>query len=93
MAYAIIGVGLLALIMIAQKVNDIARLAVGAPSEIRAFLEDVAGGAWSRAKESARLLKPPTRELFLTGLQYCDSAQGDPRGAPRGRAAPAEASF
>jgi len=74
-AYAIIGVGLLALIMIAQKINDIARLAVGAPSEIRAFLEDVAGGAWSRAKESARLLKPPTRELFLTGLQYGDSGK------------------
>jgi len=72
-AYAIIGVGLLALIMIAQKINDITRLAVDAPPEIRAFLENVAAGSWSKAEESARLLKPPLRELFMTGLQYGDS--------------------
>jgi biopolymer transport protein ExbB len=68
-------VGLLALVMIAQKVNDIRRLALDAPPVIQALLIDVAGGSWSKARESAGLLKPPLRELFQTGLQYGESSK------------------
>lgn len=72
-AYAIIGVGLLALLMVAQKINDVTRLAVDAQPAIRAFIGEVAAGSWAKADESAKGLNPPTRELFQTGLQYRDS--------------------
>lgn len=72
-AYAIIGVGLLSLIMIGQKVMDLRRLSLDEPSAIRLFLEYVYAGSWSRADIAVKALKAPVCELFETGLRYCDS--------------------
>ena len=72
-AYAIIGVGLLSLIMIGQKIRDLRDLSVDAPPVVRAFLENVYHGAWSKADLAVKSLKAPARELFEIGLQYYDS--------------------
>jgi len=71
-AYAIIGVGLLALAMIAQKVRDLSLLAADSPPAVRAFLSDVARGEWAKAELASRTLKRTTRELFQAGLQYSE---------------------
>jgi biopolymer transport protein ExbB len=72
-AYAIIGVGLLALVMIAQKIRDLALLAPDSPAVVRAFLSDVARGERAKAELAARTLRRTTRELFQAGLQYGES--------------------
>jgi len=72
-AYAIIAVGALALLMIVQKVNDVTRLAIDNPSRIQSLLDAVSRGAWAKADECAKALKPPARDLFLTGLRHRDS--------------------
>jgi biopolymer transport protein ExbB len=72
-AYAIIGVGLLALIMVGQKVMDLRELSVDAPPQVRVVLEDVYAGAWTKADLAVKALKGPTRELFEAGLRYRDS--------------------
>ncbi len=69
-AYAIIGVGFLSLLMIAQKILDLTRLALDSPQAIRAFLSYVSEGATAKAEQAAKALKPPTRELFIVGLRY-----------------------
>jgi len=74
-AYAIIGVGLLALLMIAQKIGDLRGLAAGSPQAVQAFLADVAAGANARAVQAVRSLAPPVRELFAVGLQHCDKSK------------------
>ncbi len=72
-AYAIIGVGLLSLAMIAQKIGDLSRLAVDSPAAVRACLAIVSGGSRAKAEQSIKSLRAPVRELFLVGLQYCES--------------------
>jgi len=66
-------VGLLALIMVGQKVMDLRELSVDAPPQVRVFLEDVYAGAWTKADLAVKALKGPTRELFEAGLRYRDS--------------------
>jgi biopolymer transport protein ExbB len=74
-AYAIIGVGILSLLMIAQKVGDLRRLGIDSPTAVQAFLADVAAGAQAKAGQAVGSLKAPTRELFTVGLQYCDKSK------------------
>jgi biopolymer transport protein ExbB len=69
-AYFIIGVGLVALLMIAQKIGDLARLSVDTPQTVHAFLVNVAQGANAKAELAVKALKAPTRELFQVGLRY-----------------------
>jgi biopolymer transport protein ExbB len=69
-AYAIIGVGLLSLIMIAQKIGDLMQLSVDTPEAVRAFLVNVSQGASAKADQAVKSLLPPTRELFVVGLRY-----------------------
>ena len=69
-AYAIIGVGLLSLLMVAQKLRDLKELSVDAPHLVGAFLQDVYQGAWSKADLAVKSLKAPVCELFETGLKY-----------------------
>jgi biopolymer transport protein ExbB len=71
-AYAIIGVGLISLIMILQKVVDLAQLAVDPPSVVRQCLAGVASGSRASAEQAIKMLKPTVRELFQVGLQFCD---------------------
>jgi biopolymer transport protein ExbB len=69
-AYAIIGVGVLSLLMIAQKIVDLAKLSVDPPHVIQAFLANVSAGATAKAEQAAKSLLPPARELFQVGLRY-----------------------
>jgi len=68
-SYAIIVVGLLALLMVIQKMRDISRMAVDTPDTVRRCLEVVAAGTPKEAEHSVRSLKATTRELFLVGLR------------------------
>ncbi len=74
-AYFIIGVGLVALLMIAQKIGDLARLSVDTPQTVHAFLANVAQGANAKAELAVKALKAPTRELFQVGLRYCGGSK------------------
>ncbi len=69
-AYAIIAVGFLSLLMIAQKIGDLAKLAVDSPHVIQAFLVNVAKGETEKAEIGLKSLMAPTRELFAVGLRY-----------------------
>jgi len=68
-AYAIIGVGLVALLMILQKIRDVSGLAADPPLAVRAFLSQVAEGSGEKARLALASLHGPTRELFEAGLQ------------------------
>ncbi len=74
-AYAIVGVGLLALLLIAMKTRDVIRLAVDAPATVREFLVRVAGDAPEDAARALPALKAATRELFAVGLKYRDHSK------------------
>jgi biopolymer transport protein ExbB len=71
-AYAIIAVGLLALLMIAQKISDLSKLAVDAPAKVHAFLATVARGDLGNANSIVGTLKEPLRELYAVGLRHCE---------------------
>jgi len=69
-AYAIIVVGLLALLMIVQKLRELSKLAVDTSPLARAFLDQVAAGARADAQAALPKLKTTTRELFSCGLTH-----------------------
>ena len=71
-AYAIVGVGLLSLLMILMKMRDVLRLGVDGPGTARAFLARVAGAAPGEAERALPALKSATRELFAVGLKRRD---------------------
>lgn len=68
-AFAIIGVGALALIMVLQKIRDVAQMGLEAAESYQRFLALVARGATAEAEQAARALKTSTRELALVGLR------------------------
>lgn len=68
-AYAILGVGVIAVLMILQKIGDLSRLSVDTPQSVRAFLSLVARGSNDEALKALGTLREPTRELFETGMQ------------------------
>lgn len=68
-AFAIIGVGLLAAVMILQKVRDLAQMGVDRAGQVEAALAQVARGDFSGAEQTAAAMQPTTRELFATGLR------------------------
>lgn len=69
-AYAIVVVGLVALLMILQKMRDLARMAVDGPVAVQAFLGAVASGTPAEADRALESLKGTTRELFAAGLRH-----------------------
>jgi biopolymer transport protein ExbB len=71
-AYAIIGVGLISLIMIFQKTVDLAKLAVDSPSAVRQCLSVVREGSRAKAEQAIKALRPTVRDLFLVGIEHCD---------------------
>jgi biopolymer transport protein ExbB len=71
-AFAIIGVGLLAAVMIFQKMRDLARMSVDPVATVEAFLETVARGDTAGAEQAVRTMQRTTRELFTVGLRYAD---------------------
>jgi biopolymer transport protein ExbB len=71
-AFGIVGVGILALLMILQKVRDLSQMAVDGPAKVEACLKLVATGSLTEAEKAVKTLKRTTRELFLVGLRYAD---------------------
>jgi biopolymer transport protein ExbB len=71
-AFAIVGVGILAALMILLKVRDLRRMAIDDPVAVETFLQLVAGGSLTKAEKAAHTLKRTTRELFLAGLRHAD---------------------
>ncbi len=71
-ALGIVAVGLLAVLMIFQKLRDLRRMSVDAPDKVEAVLKLVAKGARAEAARAVNTLSRTTRELFLVGLRYAD---------------------
>jgi len=69
-AYAILIVGVIALLLVAQKLRDLRAMAVDAPEIVRAVLENVANGDFGAADRATANLRPATRELFSVGLRH-----------------------
>jgi biopolymer transport protein ExbB len=74
-SYAIICVGLLALIMILLKVRDLARMAVDKPDAVQQCLVAVAADDRPAAEQCVRSLKGTTRELLDAGLFHLDESK------------------
>jgi biopolymer transport protein ExbB len=69
-AFGIVGVGVLALLMMLQKIRDLRQMAVDSPATVEACLKLVAAGAYAEAEKAVNKLHRTTRELFLVGLRY-----------------------
>lgn len=69
-SYAILGVGLLALILIVQKIHDLSRMAVDTPEVVHRCLDAMNAGSEKDAVQAVRSLKATTQELFSVGLRY-----------------------
>ncbi len=74
-SYAILCVGLLALIMILQKIRDLSRMAVDKPEAVQHCLAAVALDDRLAAELSVRSLKATARELFDAGLLHLDESK------------------
>jgi biopolymer transport protein ExbB len=68
-AYAILGVGLVALLMVLQKIRDLTRMAVDSPAAVERFLGLVSSGAREEAQQAVGALRTTTRDLFGAGLR------------------------
>ncbi len=71
-AYAIILVGLFALLLALQKFIDASRLRVDDPAAVRDFLRVLAADGGGPAEGRLPTLRPAVRELFATGLQHLE---------------------
>jgi biopolymer transport protein ExbB len=69
-AYAILGVGLLAALMTLQKIRDLTQMRVDKPEAVENFLVLVADGSIAAAQQAAGSLQATTRELFTVGLRH-----------------------
>ena len=71
-AYLIVAVGLLALLLIGQKIRDLARMKLDSPETVQAFLAAVKRRSPAEMERSLQTLRGATRELFATGLRHLD---------------------
>lgn len=69
-AYAILIVGLAALVLVLQKLRDLSRMAIEGTAATQAFLGHVAVGARRDAEALLPELKSSTRELYACGLRH-----------------------
>lgn len=69
-AYAILGVGLVAVLMVLQKIRDLSKMAVDSPEAVEGFLTVVAGGTRAEAQQAVGSLRATTRELFTIGMRH-----------------------
>lgn len=74
-AFAILGIGLLALLLMVQKLYDLTRLAVDSQPVAQAFLAKVAQGGRAAADPSLASLRATTREMFSVGLEHLDKSK------------------
>lgn len=73
-AYAIVGVGLLSLLLILMKTRDVMQLGVDAPGKVHAFLVQ-AGLDPAAAERGLPALKSATRELFAAGIKFREQSK------------------
>jgi biopolymer transport protein ExbB len=71
-AYLIVVIGVVALIMILQKIRDLSRMAVDSRTGVQPFLALVTRGARNEAESALSTLKASTRELFAEGLEHAN---------------------
>lgn len=69
-AFAILAVGLVALLMIFQKITDVARIGVASPETVQAFLGKLLQFGYSDAERNVSTLRDRTAELFSVGLAH-----------------------
>lgn len=69
-AYAILGVGAVALVLIVLKLRDVSRMRVESRAEAAGLLGCVAAGSWDEAEKALKNLHRTTREVFETGLRH-----------------------
>ncbi len=69
-AYAILVVGLVALVLVITKLRDISRMAIEGMAATQVFLGHVANGARSDAEAMLPQMKVSTRELYACGLRH-----------------------
>lgn len=74
-AFAIIGVGLFALLLMLQKILDLSRAVVDPPAVVHAFLRKVEEGGRIAAEPALGSLHATTQELFATGLRHMDATK------------------
>jgi biopolymer transport protein ExbB len=74
-AFAILGIGLLALLLTLQKLYDLSRLAVDSQAVASAFLARVAQGGRAAAEPALGSLRATTREMFGVGLAHLDKSK------------------
>lgn len=72
-AWAIVAVGLIALLLIIQKLIDVAAMRVDTSPRVTAFLGAVAAGSPADAQTALSGLARTTREVFAEGLRHSDS--------------------
>ncbi|MBI5425509.1 MAG: MotA/TolQ/ExbB proton channel family protein [Opitutae bacterium] len=68
-AFAIVGVGLLALAMIIGKARDLSQMALEPAESFQRFLDLIGRGDLAGARAAAAALRPSTRELALVSLE------------------------
>ena len=71
-AYVILAVGFLSLLLIAQKILDMARMNLDSPAKVHSFLSKVAAGSRADMDRELASLKGTTRELFEAGVRHLD---------------------
>jgi biopolymer transport protein ExbB len=71
-AYAILGVGLLAMLMTLQKIRDLVHMRIDDPKVVENFLSMIANGQFAKAQQAVGSLHSTTRELFTVGLRHID---------------------
>lgn len=74
-ALAILGIGLISLLLTVQKMIDLSRMAVDSQPVAQAFLAKVASGGRAAAEPALASLRTTTRELFGAGLQHMDQSK------------------
>lgn len=71
-AYVIIAVGFLAVLLVLQKIWDLASMKLDSPKTVQAFLAVVARGTPDEIARSLKPLHGTTRELFAVGVDAID---------------------
>jgi biopolymer transport protein ExbB len=71
-SFAILGVGLLSLILILNKFYDLIYLKVDEPETVEAFLQQLNEQSPEGQRERLRTLRTATRDLFSTGIQHIE---------------------
>lgn len=74
-AFLIVAVGLLAFLLIIEKIIDVSRFASDSPEKVAGFLRAVAAGQRDQAERALAGLGRNTKELCAEGLKYLDESR------------------